>query len=41
MCAGRDPFEIIERGVAVAAQLSGGARPSAEKEVPPIVDMFG
>jgi hypothetical protein len=41
VCAGRDPFELVERGVAAAAKLSGGARPSREKEVPPSLDLFG
>ncbi|GAB4819326.1 hypothetical protein N2152v2_006372 [Parachlorella kessleri] len=41
VCAGRDPYEVIERGIATAARLSGGARPSREKEVPPSVDLFG
>lgn len=41
MCAGRDPFELVERGVAAAGRLSGGARPSREKEMSPSLDFFG
>lgn len=29
VAAGRDPFELLERGVAAAARLSGVHRPSA------------
>ncbi|KAI7843001.1 hypothetical protein COHA_003334 [Chlorella ohadii] len=41
VAAGRDPFELCQRAVNAAARLSGTARPRAEKEVPPSVDVFG
>ena len=41
IAAGRDPYELMERAVARAAGLSGGARPRQEKELPPSLDYFG
>lgn len=41
VAAGCDPFELVERGVAAAARLSGGAGRSADKEAPPSLDLFG
>lgn len=41
MRAGQDPYELIERGVAMAARLSGGALPRTEKSLPPSLDVFG
>jgi len=39
--AGSDPFALVERGVAAAARLSGGARPLSTKTLPPSLDVFG
>lgn len=36
-----DPFEMVDRGVAAAAALSGGARPRTAKVLPPSLDGFG
>ncbi|KAG2451611.1 hypothetical protein HYH02_003392 [Chlamydomonas schloesseri] len=36
-----DPYELIERGVAAAAALSGGARPRSTKQMPASLDGFG
>ncbi|PRW33710.1 raffinose synthase isoform B [Chlorella sorokiniana] len=41
VAAGCDPFELCQRAVRAAARLSGSARPRADKEVPPSVDVFG
>ncbi|KAI3436643.1 hypothetical protein D9Q98_006059 [Chlorella vulgaris] len=41
VAAGRDPFELLERGVAAAARLSGTAKPRAHKEVPAACEVFG
>ena len=41
VAAGTDPFLLIERGVAAAARLSGGAQPLAKKKLPPSLDVFG
>jgi hypothetical protein len=40
IAAGRDPYELIARGVAAAASLSGTAKPRTSKVVPPIADKF-
>ncbi|KAJ9514794.1 hypothetical protein QJQ45_028464, partial [Haematococcus lacustris] len=39
--AGSDPFSLVERGVAIAAHLSGTALPLSIKELPPSLDVFG
>lgn len=39
--AGRDPFDLLERGVTAAARLSGTAKHRSQKEVPPACDVFG
>ena len=39
--AGWDPFELVDRAVGAAAFLSGGAKPRAEKSLPPSLDVFG
>eukprot|EP01025_Chloroclados_australasicus_P016278 TRINITY_DN1809_c0_g2_i5.p1 TRINITY_DN1809_c0_g2~~TRINITY_DN1809_c0_g2_i5.p1 ORF type:complete len:344 (+),score=49.98 TRINITY_DN1809_c0_g2_i5:4-1035(+) len=39
--AGRDPFELVERGMSAAAYLSGGAKPLKEKALPDTLDYFG
>ena len=39
--AGWDPFELVDRAVAAAAFLSGGAKPRVEKTLPPSLDVFG
>ena len=39
--AGWNPFELVDRAVAAAAFLSGGAKPRAEKSLPPSLDVFG
>ena len=39
--AGWDPFDLVDRAVAAAAFLSGGAKPRAEKRLPPSLDVFG
>ncbi|GLC45302.1 hypothetical protein PLESTB_000307100 [Pleodorina starrii] len=36
-----DPYELVDRGVAAAAALSGGARPRSAKTLPPSLDGFG
>ncbi|GFR50303.1 hypothetical protein Agub_g12493, partial [Astrephomene gubernaculifera] len=36
-----DPYELVDRGVAAAAALSGGARPRTAKAMPPSLDGFG
>ncbi|GLI71623.1 hypothetical protein VaNZ11_016892 [Volvox africanus] len=36
-----DPYELVDRGVAAAAALSGGARPRTAKVLPPSLDGFG
>jgi raffinose synthase len=41
VAAGGDPFELIERGVAAAARISGTARPRGDKEAPASLDVFG
>ncbi|GMH43621.1 hypothetical protein BSKO_11543 [Bryopsis sp. KO-2023] len=41
MAAGWDPFTLIERGVAKAGRISGGAKPRWEKELPKSLDVFG
>jgi raffinose synthase len=41
IAAGRDPYEVIERGVGAATRLSGAGRPRAEKEAPASLDVFG
>jgi raffinose synthase len=41
IAAGADPFELVDAAVAAAAARSGGARPLAEKRLPPSVDYFG
>ena len=41
MAAGWDPFELVDRAVAGAASLSGGAKPRTEKKLPPSLDVFG
>ena len=41
VASGADPFQLIDRGIAAAARLSGTARPRAEKAVPPALDLFG
>jgi hypothetical protein len=41
LAAGRDVYEVVERGVAAAARLSGTAKPRGQKAVPPSVDLFG
>ncbi|KAL4534616.1 hypothetical protein Ndes2526A_g05500 [Nannochloris sp. 'desiccata'] len=40
IAAGIDPYELIARGVAAAASLSGTAKPRTSKSVPPIADKF-
>jgi len=40
IAAGKDPYELIARGVAAAASLSGTAKPRTSKTVPPIADKF-
>ncbi|PRW56188.1 raffinose synthase [Chlorella sorokiniana] len=39
--AGTDPYELLDRGVAAAARLSGSSRPRWEKPVPASLDVFG
>jgi hypothetical protein len=39
--AGSDPYELINQGVAAAAQLSGTSKALADKELPPSLDLFG
>lgn len=41
MAAGKDPFELVQRGVTLAAKLSGTAKHRSAKVVPPSVDYFG
>lgn len=41
IAAGSNPYELVQRSVAAAARLSGGAKPLREKTVPPSVDYFG
>ena len=40
IAAGKDPYELIARGVAEASSLSGTAQPRVNKAVPPVVDKF-
>ncbi len=40
IATGSDPFELIARGVATAASLSGTAKPRLSKAVPPIAEKF-
>lgn len=39
--AGKDPFDITERGVAAAARISGIGRPRRAKQEPAFLDVFG
>ena len=39
--AGWEPFGLVERAVAAAGELSGGARPRAAKQLPASLDSFG
>lgn len=41
LAASWDPYELIDRGVAAAAALSGGAQPRSAKHVPASLDGFG
>ncbi|KAG2488978.1 hypothetical protein HYH03_012419 [Edaphochlamys debaryana] len=41
LAASWDPYELVDRGVAAAAALSGGARPRSTKALPPSLDGFG
>eukprot|EP00798_Chlamydomonas_sp_ICE-L_P015607 gene15607-21712_t len=41
VAASWEPYELMERGVAYAAKLSGGAKPRVEKAIPPSLDYFG
>lgn len=41
IAAGLDPFELVERAVASAAALSGGAKPRTQKKMPATLDVFG
>lgn len=41
LAAGWDPFELVDRAVAGAASLSGGAKSRTEKTLPPSLDVFG
>ena len=39
--AGKDPYELIEKGVVTAARFSGCAQPRESKHQPEILDSFG
>ena len=41
IAAGPDPFVLVEKAVAAAAQLSGGALPRHEKRQPDSLNWFG
>lgn len=41
VAAGWNPFELVDRAVADAASLSGGAKPRSQKSTPPSLDVFG
>ena len=41
IAAGPDPFMLVEKAVAAAAQLSGGARQRQEKQQPDSLNWFG
>lgn len=41
MAAGWDPFALLDRCIAAAAKLSGGARARTEKTLPASLDVFG
>ena len=41
IAAGRDPFTLIDKAVAAAAQLSGGALPRQQKQQPDSLNWFG
>lgn len=41
LLAGTDPYYLVDAGVAAAAALSGGAKPRAQKRLPPSLDAFG
>ena len=40
IASGKDPYELVARGVAAAAALSGTAMPRSTKSVPPLVEKF-
>jgi raffinose synthase len=41
VAAGRDPYHLVDAGVAAAAAMSGGAKPRALKRMPASLDGFG
>ncbi|EIE27114.1 raffinose synthase [Coccomyxa subellipsoidea C-169] len=41
LAADSDPFALVERAVAAAAAMSGGAKPLREKQLPGLLDVFG
>ena len=41
IAAGPDPFSLIEKSVAAAAQLSGGAQQRQDKRQPDSLNWFG
>jgi raffinose synthase len=41
LAAGWDPFQLVDRGIAAAAALSGTAKPRVEKSLPASLDVFG
>ena len=41
VAAGKDPFILIEKAVAAAAQLSGGAQQRQDKQQPDSLNWFG
>ncbi|CAL8470414.1 g9956 [Coccomyxa elongata] len=41
IAADMDPFALVERAVAAAAAMSGGAKPLKEKQLPGLLDVFG
>ena len=41
IAAGKDPFILIEKAVAAAAQLSGGAQQRQDKQQPDSLNWFG
>lgn len=41
IAAGQDPFMLVDKAVAAAAQLSGGALPRQEKRQPDSLNWFG
>ena len=41
MAAGTDPYVLMDRAVAAAAAMSGGAQPRSEKQIPASMDGFG